>query len=180
MVRMPKPTSTPRPARRRAFTLVEILIVVVVIATVAVAAIPAVSATLDDMKITALARELATDMRYAQALAVKTGIRHRISFEPSNEAGSDANEVGYSVESEEGSAWEQCTHPLTKTAWSVSLDDKSRYAGLDLTKSVFGSSSYLYYDRYGAPVSGGAVVLTLGDITRTISVAPLSGKVTVE
>ncbi len=175
-------TTTRRPKRRdAAFTLVEVLIVVVVMSTIAVAAIPAISATSDNMKITALAREIATDMRYAQTLALKTGVRHRISFVPSEElAGSDEDVPAYVVESENGSVWEQCTHPLTKKTWSVSLDDNSRYAGLALAKSVFGSSSYLYYDRYGAPVSGGAVILTLGDVTRTITVAPLSGKVTVE
>jgi len=172
MERMPKQRTMPRPARRRAFTLVEILIVVVVTSTIAVAALPSISATLDNMKVTALAREIAADMRYAQTLALKTGVRHRVSF------GSDAQT--YEVQSENSFAWDLCTHPITKKPWSVSLDDKSRYAGLALTKSVFGSSEYLYYDRYGAPVSGGSVVLTLGGITRTIRVAPLSGKITVE
>ena len=164
-----------------AFTLVEVLIVVVVASTIAVAALPSISATLDNMKVTALAREIATDMRYAQTLALKTGVRHRVSFEPTAEApGGGLDAPAYAVESENGLAWDVCTHPITKNPWSVSLDDRSRYAGLALAKSVFGSSSYLYYDRYGAPVSGGAVMLTLGGITRTIHVAPLSGKVTVE
>lgn len=178
MDRTLKPGTMPRPAASRAFTLVEVLIVVVVASTIAVAAVPSISATLTHMKITALAREIATDMRYAQMLALKTGVRHRVSFEPT--ADSADGQPAYAVEAENGPAWNLCTHPVTKRSWSVSLDDKSRYAGLTLAKSVFGSSPYLYYDRYGAPVSGGAVMLTLGDVTRTIRVAPLSGKVTVE
>jgi prepilin-type N-terminal cleavage/methylation domain-containing protein len=172
MVRIVTHTPAPRPTRRRAFTLVEVLIVVVVVATIAVAAMPSISATLDSMKATALAREIATDMRYAQILALKTGVRHRVSFYAPGQA--------YAVRRDNGGSWDLCTHPVTKKPWKAVLDDASRYAGLTMGESQFGSSDYLYYDKFGSPEAGGAVTFTLGGVTRTIRVAPLSGKITVE
>jgi len=172
MVSTLKRTTPPCPARRRAFTLVEILIVVVVVGTIAVAAMPSISETLDSMKATALAREIATDMRYAQTLALKTGVRHRVSFSAPGQA--------YAVRRARGSSWDLCTHPVTKKPWKLMLGDTSRFAGLTVGDSQFGASDYLYYDNYGSPEAGGSVTFTLGGVTRTIRVAPLSGKITVE
>ena len=170
-MRIPERAFPPVTAQRRAYTLVEVLIVVVIVATLAVVALPAVSTTLDSMKATALAREIAADMRYAQTLALKTGVRHRVSFWTDGQA--------YAVRRENGSAWDLCTHPVTKKPWEMTLDDKSRYAGLTLKDSQFGSSDYLYYEKFGAPEAGGFVTFTLGGVTHTINVAPLSGKITV-
>jgi prepilin-type N-terminal cleavage/methylation domain-containing protein len=157
--------------RSCAFTLVEILIVVMIISTLAAAAIPSMSATMTHMRADALAREIATDMRYAQMLAVKTGIRHRISFWPPGEA--------YAVRFE-GSGWELCTHPVTKKSWRIVLDEHSRYTGLTLKEATFGSDANIIFDAYGAPDTGGYVSFGLGDVTRTITVAPLSGKITID
>ena len=154
------------------YTLVEILIVVIVIATLAAAALPTLSSTLQSMKATALAREIATDMRYAQTLAVKTGIRHCVFFWEPDQV--------YAVHWDDDGTWELCTHPVTKKPWKMELDEHSRYAGVALKESQFGSSDSLYYDRFGAPDAGGYVTFTLGATTRTIRVAPLSGKITVE
>ncbi|MFH1731689.1 MAG: prepilin-type N-terminal cleavage/methylation domain-containing protein [Planctomycetota bacterium] len=170
-MRIPARAFPPVTAQRTAYTLIEVLIVVVVVSTLAAAALPAVSTTLDSMKASALAREIAADMRYAQALALKTGVRHRVSFWAGGQA--------YEVRRENGSSWDLCTHPVTKKPWQVKLDDKSRYAGLTLKDSQFGSSDYLYYDKFGAPEAGGFVTFTLGATTHTINVAPLSGKITV-
>jgi prepilin-type N-terminal cleavage/methylation domain-containing protein len=154
------------------FTLVELLIVLVLVATLSVAAVPSISSTLGGMEATALAREIATDMRYAQALAVRTGIRHRVSYWAPGQA--------YAVRYEDNGGWSLCQHPVTKKPWRVVLDEHSRYAGLTLKRSQFGSSEYLYWDKFGAPEAGGFVTFTLGNCTRTVRVAPLSGKVTVE
>jgi prepilin-type N-terminal cleavage/methylation domain-containing protein len=158
--------------RRAAFTLVEILIVLVVAATLLAIAAPTASKALEVTKANALAREIAADVRYAQVLAVKTGDRHRVSFWSEGQA--------YAVRRDNGGRWDLCTHPITKKEWRIALGDKTRYAGLTMGKSQFGAAAYLYWDKFGAPESGGTVTFTLGDISRTIRVAPLSGKVTVE
>lgn len=171
-MRIPARAFPPDTAQRRAFTLVEVLIVVVIVSTLAVAALPAVSTTLNSMKASALAREIATDMRYAQTLALNTRVRHRVSFWTDDQA--------YAVERENSSSWGLCTHPVTKKPWQVKLGAESRYAGLTLKDSEFGSSDCLYYDKFGAPEAGGFVTFTLGGVIHTINVAPLSGKITVE
>jgi prepilin-type N-terminal cleavage/methylation domain-containing protein len=159
-------------APRSAFTLVEILIVLVIAATLLAVAAPTASKTLEVTKANALAREIAADIRYGQVLAVKTGVRHRVSFWTGGHA--------YAVRYEDGGSWTLCTHPITKKPWRYVIDDKNRYAGLTMRDSQFGSSDYLYWDKFGAPESGGTVTFTLGDTKRVVRVAPLSGKVTVE
>ena len=161
---------TRRPAP--AFTLAELLIVMFLISTLAVAALPSISATMEHMTATGLAREIATDMRYAQTLAVQNGVRHRVSFWEPGQA--------YAVRREDGGSWTLCTHPITKREWRVALGEHSRYGGLTLKDSQFGADDYLYWDALGSPQSGGFVTFTLGSTTRTIRVAPLSGKITVQ
>ncbi len=164
--------SSSRSSHSGAFTLVEILIVVVVVGTVAAAAAPTLSETLRHMKATALAREIAMDMRYAQMLAVRTGIRHRVAFSTSSKY--------YTVGRWTGSGWARCQHPVTKKEWRADLTQYSRYSGLTITSAAFGSSPHVYWNPSGAPDAGGAVSFTLGGVTRTIRVAPLSGRITVE
>ncbi len=159
-------------ASRRAFTLVEFLIVVLIVSTIAATALPALSAAMESMKASALAREIATDLRYAQMLAVKTGVRHRVSFWTEGQA--------YAVRYENGSSWDLCTHPITKKDWQRQLDQHSRYGGLTLIAAKFGSGEYLYWDTLGSPEAGGYVTFTLGKSTRTLWVEPLSGRVRVE
>jgi len=159
-------------APRRAFTLVEFLIVVLIVSTIAATALPTLSTATQSMKASALAREIATDVRYAQMLAVKTGVRHRVSFGQTDQV--------HEVCRWEGGEWKLCDHPITKKPWRSALDDRSRYAGLTLQESKFGSSEYLYWGALGSPDAGGYVRFTLGNTTRTINVASLSGKVTVE
>jgi prepilin-type N-terminal cleavage/methylation domain-containing protein len=163
-------TARARPGR--AFTLVELLIVLIIASTLAVAAVPSISATMTQMNADALAREIATDIRYAQMLAVKTGVRHRINFWPPGQA--------YAVRYENGGRWDLCTHPVTKKPWRPVLDEHSRYSGLTLKEARFGGNDYLIFDTYGSPHNGGYVRFGLGNLTRTIRLAPLSGKVTVE
>jgi len=172
MVRTLTHTAAPRPTRRRAFTLVEILIVVVVVGTIAVAAMPSISATLDNMKATALAREIATDMRYAQVLAVKTGDTYRVKFRTGPQS--------YNVKVDQDGSWTAIDHPVTKKPWTCELDGHNRYAGIQLASVSFGGANNVEFDAYGSPNNGGAVTFTLGAVTRTIRVAPLSGKITVE
>ena len=157
---------------RTSFTLIELLIVILVISILAVIAVPPISASLESTKAAALAREIATDIRYAQMLAVKTGIQHRVSFWLPGHA--------YAVYRWENGDWQICQHPITKKDWRPLLDQHSRYAGLTLREAVFGGDEYVIFDKYGAPGTGGYVSVTLGATTRTINVAPLSGKVTVE
>jgi len=160
------------PRSRRAFTLVEILIVLCVVGTLAVTAVPTLSSSLESMKATGLAREIATDMRYAQTLAIKTGDQHMMWFWPPGQV--------YAVAVSQGAGWMIRDHPITKKPWCPWLDQHSRYAGITMREANFNGNSYVIFDEYGAPDHGGYVSFTLGEQTRTIRVAPLSGKITVE
>ncbi|MFO7898831.1 MAG: prepilin-type N-terminal cleavage/methylation domain-containing protein [Planctomycetota bacterium] len=160
------------PTPRSAFTLIELMIVILIVGTLAAAALPTLDAGLDQMSADALAREIATDVRYAQELAIKTGVEHRVAFWHNDQA--------YAVDRADGDGWTLCEHPVTKKPWRMALGEHSRYAGLRLKDSQFGSSDHLVWDRFGSPESGGSVTFTLGGGTRTVRVAPLSGRITVE
>lgn len=172
-------TRPPLPGRRRwpalrasGFTVVELLIVVCIVSTLAVAAIPVLSTAFEVLKVNAVARGLAADLRYAQAQAVRSGIQHRVELSTSSQS--------YEVRIWDGSAWQLCAHPVTKKAWTTVLSQDSRYGGVALTSASFGTNSFVAFDKYGAPDNGGAVTLELGQTGRTVRVAPLSGRVTVE
>jgi len=169
-----RPGRTPTAAdRRRAYTLIELLTVLVIAATLAAAAMPALAATLESFQVDGLARQIATDLRYAQMLAVKEGVRHRVSFWTAGQA--------YAVRRWDGGTWALRQHPVTKTPWRLEIDQHSPYAGLALKEASFGSDGeYLLWDTYGSPDNGGYVRFTLGSTTRTIHVAPLSGKISVD
>ncbi|MFW6158955.1 MAG: pilus assembly FimT family protein, partial [Planctomycetota bacterium] len=68
------------PISRSAFTLIELMIVLLIVGTLAATALPTLNSGLDQMRADTLAREIATDIRYAQELAIKTGVKHRVAF----------------------------------------------------------------------------------------------------
>ena len=159
-------------AGRDGFTVAELLTVIVLVSTLVVAAMPMLASNLNSLRATALAREIATDIRYAQSLAVKTGSQYCVTFWEADQA--------YAVRVWAGGDWQVCSHPVTKKPWKVYLSPGTRYAGLSFTAAQFGTNSYVVFDKYGSPDNGGAVTFTLGPTTRTVLVAALSGRVTVQ
>ena len=68
---LPRCASCPQP-RKRGFTLIEILVTVTILAIAATVAIPYISASFADLKLSAAARAVMADLLYAQSQAIAT------------------------------------------------------------------------------------------------------------
>lgn len=69
---------TPTIKRQLGFTLVELLIVISITAIVAAISIPFDRSIIQNMNLSAATRDLASDLRYAQQLAVTTQINYNV------------------------------------------------------------------------------------------------------
>lgn len=151
--------------RSAAFTLVELMIVIVVGMILAGVVLPSPH-TFDDQAISADVRVLKADLEFAQARAIATGQNHRILFDKFNDS--------YQVESPPGVILED---PLRKRPWIRVLAERP-LNGSDMVSCNFGGSSAVLFDGGGTPDSGGTVVYQLGAFQAVVSVAPVTGVVT--
>ena len=155
------------PVRRSsaAFTLVELMIIIVVGMIIAGVALPSAH-TFDDQAVGADVRVLQTDLEFAQARAIATGQSHRILFDKAADT--------YQVESPPGVILEE---PLRKRPWIRLLAERP-LNGSDMVGSDFSGASSVLFDGAGTPDSGGTVTYRLGAFQAVVSVAPVTGVVT--
>lgn len=148
------------------FTLIELMILVVIGIILANAAIPS-SISLDDQRVAGQARVLGGDIEFARARAIATSQQHRILFELARDR--------YTVESPPGTV---LLEPLTKKPWIRELsrpDTKS----IDLVGANFDGTTAVSFDAAGRPSHPGSVVLNCGGNVATITVAEITGAVTI-
>ncbi|GAI55728.1 unnamed protein product, partial [marine sediment metagenome] len=65
---------------KSAFTLAELLVIIGIIGILALISIPAFRAYQPNLQLSSMVRELVTDLRYAQQLAVAEQVEHGIRF----------------------------------------------------------------------------------------------------
>ncbi|MCK5114259.1 MAG: GspH/FimT family pseudopilin [Phycisphaerae bacterium] len=162
--------------KRGAFTLVELLTVVVLLGVVAAVVLPHAGYS-DREKALLAAKKVAADIEYAQGEAVNRQASVTISFSPGAET--------YSLTLASGGT--ALTDPLSGNDFNVNLPGDLQAAGVDLNSASFGGSTTLTFNAYGEPVqsdgtpisAGSGVVVRCGDSLFTVSVAPVTGRVTV-
>ena len=150
-------------ARRRSFTLIDLVMVVVVITIVAAVAAPRYANALVRYRAEAAARRIVVDTRLAQQTAKTTSSSRTIIFDTTNHAYSISD-----VRALDG----QCM------TYVVTLREPpylSQIASVDMD-----GDAQLTFDGYGIPDSGGFVIVQAGDYQYTVVVDPETGAAEVQ
>jgi prepilin-type N-terminal cleavage/methylation domain-containing protein len=170
------------------FTFVEVLIVAVVLGIVAVAALPMLSSSLDETRLSAAASEVVTALEFAQLTAATTGRQTRVTIDAAADTilveqltFSQDILTGGAILTEavvENGSLTPMQYPLKRgTDYNISLANESRFDGVDITLSAFGTKNWVIYNTRGTPSSGGGVTLACGGRGIKVALDPLSGKV---
>jgi len=180
-----RPSWPNRPTRSSAFTLIELIVVIVLLGIIAAVAIPRMSAGAD-YQATSAARMLAVDIQYAQNHAITTQKKVRVEFDTAanDPSGKTLSRGGYQLVIDEPSASTPIKHPVNKGPYVVSFTKMNEFAALRLDSAKFGPgpdvfSKVVEFDTIGAPDQGGTVVVQASMYMYEISVAAVTGKVTV-
>ena len=161
---------------RRAYTLIELLIVVLLVGILAVTGLPTLARSLDERQVAWMARQIMFDLRYLQTLAVKDGNRYALAFDTSGgsyRAVRVTEIVGTTL------TGDTLAHPISKKDWVVSFAEGSEFSKLRLEAAEFAGKEWVAFDPSGAPDSAGEVGLACGEFARRIQVAAGTGRVTV-
>ncbi len=158
---------TPSSLRRRGFTLAELILVMVILALAAALVIPQAIST-SSMTAQAAARLIMADLEYAQSQAILAQAAVTVSFDlPGN---------SYTVSNASGTL----VHPITKKAYVVDLDTQRGLEGATLETVSFDGAQQVSFDSLGAPDLAGTVTLSAGPHRYRVTVAAVSGRVSVE
>ncbi len=162
---------------QRGYTLVELLIAIVLMAILAGVMVPN-SGNTEASKLRGGAIVVARDIQYVQSEAINSGRNHEIEFVRGNR---------YQVWDPDGAGvgrparmpHPQSDYPLHDGEFIVDFDDPGPLRGLEIASADFGGRSRLVFGRYGEPTAGGEIVLVRGSHQVRITVAPITGFVSV-
>ncbi len=163
---------------RSAFTLIELVTVMVILGIVAVAVGGPTLANIDSMRNRAAASRLLGDIRYAQRIALSSGLRSWVVFN----AGADSYQLFMEDSANLGKANRlPVTSPMDQTSTGVQFGSGA-FTNVAISSVSINSTSELEFDNFGVPYDGGGIALTA---TATISlstgvsvtVQPVSGLV---
>jgi len=161
---------------RRAFTIVELIVVMLVLSIVYTLAVPVLSSA-GNMKSRSACDMIAADMEYARNMAITHQRRHSVVF--------DASANSYSVTDSDGTV---IAHPVKAgTSFLVNLNTEGRLGGVYIAGVDFDSTATVSFDYLGSPYNGSGNPLNSGRVTvsgsgesRTVTVEPVTGYLTIE
>jgi len=151
------------------FTMVEIIIVVVIIAIAALAAVPMMSSAAS-LQIRSAANMIAADLEYAKSMAISRGQNYSVVF--------DKNADSYKIVDPLGNVIQ---HPIKKGfPYVVDFQNESRLSRVNITSADFDTDQIIVFDCLGSPDSGGSVILQAEGTTKTITVEPVTGFISIQ
>jgi prepilin-type N-terminal cleavage/methylation domain-containing protein len=151
------------------FTIVEIVIVVVIIAIAAMIAVPMMSSAAS-LQIRSAANIIAADLEYCRSMAISRGQNYSVVFDTVADSYKIVDPVGTVIQ-----------HPVKKGfTYVIDFQNESRLDRVDITSAVFDTDQTVVFDCLGSPDSGGSVVLQAGGTTKTVTVEPVTGFISIQ
>ena len=158
-----------RKTHRRAFTLVEILVVVTIIGMIGAIVVPHVLQA-GTMQVQAAGRIVIADILFAQNDAVAQQRTRRVVFEPSLNR--------YRLTDIDGNLLTATWMPGQQYEQDFNAD--KRFTGVRIQNVDFNGGLILEYDELGTPSTGGSLDLVAAGKTYRVTVAPFTGRVTID
>lgn len=160
---------------KNGFTMLDLMMVIAIMSIFSVMAIPRLTA-LYSVKLFGVANKLASDIQYAQQLAISKQVRCGLSFNP----GTDSYFVY------EDTTATKAKDPYTRGDFIVDYQAEDSYKGVDLLNTNFGDR--IEFDPLGKPYSdansplaaNGIVVLQAQGDSRNIVIKPNTGATKVQ
>lgn len=152
---------TTAPPRRRAFSVVELVIVVLVTGVLAAVAVPVFVETLLFHRVESAARRIKSDLELVQTTARLTSTAQKLTV------------LGTTYST--GSAVTSFDRP--GAVYSVDLAKEPYY--LDVLAATFGGYTEVTFDGYGVPSSGGTIVVQAKNCRCTVTLDRTTGQVTI-
>ncbi len=148
------------------FTLIEVVVVVIILAIVAAMVLPSIGST-GDLRSRSAARMMMADLEFAQSQAIVTQVPITVTFDTSGNSYRVSNASGTLI------------HPITKNAYVINLGQTRGMNDVTIASADFGSTQAVTFDSLGAPDNSGAVSVACKAHTCTVTVSPVTGRVTV-
>jgi general secretion pathway protein H len=157
------------------FTLIELLIVVVILAVAAAIVVPMASSA-GTLQLRAAVNMVAADLEYAKSQSIGTGQRYCVVFDAAGETYQITDAGGTTI-----------PHPVKKGfPYLVSFANDGRLGQVDIVSADFDATSAVSFDYLGSPLNSsgaglnsGVVTLRAGGATRTVTVAPVTGFISI-
>lgn len=146
--------------RRRAFTIIELVIVILITSVLAAVTAPAFMDSLVFHRVESAARRVKADIEYQRQRARLTSTAQSITFSS-------------------GSYTLNGTKSLNHPAGTYAVNLKESPYSLDSAAVNFSNTQVLAFDGYGTPSSGGTVVLTAKNHQCTVTVNGTTGTATI-
>jgi prepilin-type N-terminal cleavage/methylation domain-containing protein len=156
--------------REWGFTLIELIVVIVILLILSAVIAPKITNVITGTRINTAARKIASDIRYAQSLAISAQTTYGVIFNPN-----PTNT--YSLY--QNTSATIITNPFSGGLYTVQLNT-GEYDGI----TIWGSgSSEVKFDSLGSPTLGGGSSVIISNNgaapTRAITVAANTGKVSI-
>lgn len=156
----------------RAFTLIEVLVVVAIIGIAGAVVVPNMIDP-GSLTIQSASRHVIADLLFAQNDAMAHQKIRRVVFDDQN----DRYHVAIADGSVMGVKW--MGGDAAAGNYQVDFRGDKRFSGVTLENPDFGGDSTLEFDVLGGPDSGGSVDVVHGNFRYRITVAPMTGRVTI-
>lgn len=151
------------------FTIIEIVIVVVIIAIAALVAVPMMSSAAS-LQIRSAANMIAADLEYARSMAISRGQKYSVVFDQVAESYKIVDQLGTTIQ-----------HPVKKGfSYVIDFKNESKLNRVDISVAVFDTDQTVEFDCLGSPDSGGSVILQADGETKTITVEPVTGFISIQ